>query len=58
MIDIASRAEDGVRIPGRKATRIEIIDTFKRQMAHLKEKLNVCSFNFFSASYANIARTL
>jgi hypothetical protein len=29
MIDIASRATNGVKIPGRKATRAEIMQTFK-----------------------------
>ncbi|KAJ7935040.1 hypothetical protein B0H13DRAFT_1591253, partial [Mycena leptocephala] len=41
MIDIAARAKEGVRIPGRKSTRAEIIDLFKRRMEQLKEKLNV-----------------
>jgi hypothetical protein len=44
MIDIASRAKDGVRIPGRKSTREEIIDLFKRRMEQLKAKLNVRAF--------------
>jgi hypothetical protein len=44
MIDIASRAKDGVRIPGRKSTREEIIDLFKRRMDQLKTKLNVSAF--------------
>ncbi|KAJ7799546.1 hypothetical protein B0H14DRAFT_2297495, partial [Mycena olivaceomarginata] len=41
MIDIASREKDGVRIPGRKSTREEIIDLFKRRIDQLKTKLNV-----------------
>ncbi|KAJ7023587.1 hypothetical protein C8F04DRAFT_956605, partial [Mycena alexandri] len=41
MIEIAARAKDGVRIPGRKATRDEIMDIFKRRMEELKAKLNV-----------------
>ncbi|KAJ6616075.1 hypothetical protein B0H10DRAFT_1800191, partial [Mycena sp. CBHHK59/15] len=41
MIDIASRAKDGVRIPGKKATRDEIKDLFQQRMAALKKKLNV-----------------
>ncbi|KAJ6527510.1 hypothetical protein B0H19DRAFT_1334850 [Mycena capillaripes] len=45
MIDIAARAKDGVRIPGRKATRDEIIDTFKRRMDQLKAKLNVSGYH-------------
>ncbi|KAF8179097.1 hypothetical protein K438DRAFT_1604216, partial [Mycena galopus ATCC 62051] len=44
MIDIASRAKDGVLIPGRKSTREEIIDLFKRRMDQLKTKLNVSAF--------------
>ncbi|KAF7372312.1 putative AC transposase [Mycena venus] len=40
MIDITSRATDGVRIPGKKLTREEIIELFKRRMDQLKAKLN------------------
>jgi hypothetical protein len=42
MIDVASRATNGVNIPNRKATREEILDMFKNQMSRLKERLNVC----------------
>ena len=41
MIDVASRATKGVKIPGRKATRAEIIRTFKDHLTKLKAKLNV-----------------
>jgi hypothetical protein len=41
MIDVASRATKGVKIPGRKATRAEIIHTFKDHLTKLKAKLNV-----------------
>ncbi|KAI0037709.1 hypothetical protein FA95DRAFT_1506641, partial [Auriscalpium vulgare] len=41
MIDIASRATNGVVIPGRKATRAEIINMFKAQMTALRNRLNV-----------------
>ncbi|KAH7924808.1 hypothetical protein BV22DRAFT_1012537, partial [Leucogyrophana mollusca] len=41
MIDIASRATNGVIVPNRNATRREIMDMFKRQMTKLKERLNV-----------------
>jgi hypothetical protein len=41
MIDVASRATKGVKIPGRKATRAEIIRTFKDHLTKLKVKLNV-----------------
>jgi hypothetical protein len=37
MIEISARAKDGVRIPGRKATRAEI----NRRMEQLSAKLNV-----------------
>lgn len=41
MIEISARAKNGVRIPGRKATREEIINTFKRRLRQLKDKFNV-----------------
>ena len=41
MIDVASRATHGVKIPGRKGTRKEIIRTFKNHLTQLKKKLNV-----------------
>ena len=41
MIDIASHATNGVKIPGRKATRAEIIRIFKNHLTRLKKKLNV-----------------
>ena len=41
MIDVASRATKGVKIPGWKATRAEIIHTFKDHLMKLKTKLNV-----------------
>ncbi|KAF7350175.1 putative AC transposase [Mycena venus] len=40
MIDIASRAKNGVRISGQKATRQGIIDMFQKRMDNLKKKLN------------------
>ncbi|PPQ81719.1 hypothetical protein CVT26_007781 [Gymnopilus dilepis] len=40
MIDIASRATRGVKLPSRKQTRKEIICQFKMQMTALKECLN------------------
>jgi hypothetical protein len=42
MIDVASHATSGVSVPNRKATRREIMDSFKKQMSKLKERLNVC----------------
>jgi transposase InsO family protein len=41
MIDIASRATAGVKIPGRKATRVEIKNMFKDHLTRLKARLNV-----------------
>ncbi|KAJ7137075.1 hypothetical protein C8R44DRAFT_607858, partial [Mycena epipterygia] len=41
MIDIASRAKDGVRIPGKKGTRAEIKYFFQQRMDSLKKTLNV-----------------
>lgn len=41
MIDIASRATNGVQIPGRKITRGEIIRLFKDHITKLKTQLNV-----------------
>lgn len=41
MIDIASRATDGIRIPDRKAARTEIMRMFNNQMLLLKERFSV-----------------
>ena len=41
MIDIAARATKGVKIPNRKQTRDEIINTFKRNLSKLRDRLNV-----------------
>lgn len=41
MINIAARATNGVKIPDRRQTRQAIIDTFKRQLAALCDRLNV-----------------
>jgi len=41
MLDIASRAANGVTIPNRKITREEIMNMFKSQLTRLKERLNV-----------------
>ncbi|RPD52271.1 hypothetical protein L226DRAFT_447447, partial [Lentinus tigrinus ALCF2SS1-7] len=41
MIDIAARATDGVKIPGRKTTRDEIIRMFKCNLAKLRDRLKV-----------------
>jgi hypothetical protein len=42
MIDVASRATNGVKIPGRKSTRAEIKRMFKTHLTDLKSRLNVC----------------
>jgi hypothetical protein len=42
MIDVASRARDGVNIPGRKQARSEILSTFKTHLTKLRARLNVC----------------
>ncbi|KAI0246225.1 hypothetical protein BJV78DRAFT_1135724, partial [Lactifluus subvellereus] len=41
VIDIASRAKNGVKIPGRKSTWGEIIRLFKDHITRLKAQLNV-----------------
>ena len=46
MVSIASRATStcGVKIPNRKHTRKEILNSFKHQMKALREQLNVSYF--------------
>ena len=50
MIDVASCTTNGVKIPGQKATRAEIMRMFKNHLTTLKSQLNVrvlllfCSF--------------
>jgi hypothetical protein len=39
---MALRATKGVKIPGRKATRAEIVRMFKDHLTKLKENSNVC----------------
>jgi hypothetical protein len=41
MIDVAAHATNGVKIPGRKATRAEIMQIFKNHLMKLKTTLNV-----------------
>jgi hypothetical protein len=41
MIDVASRATNGVKIPDRKVTRAEVVSMFQKQMKHLHARLNV-----------------
>ncbi|RDB14951.1 putative AC transposase [Hypsizygus marmoreus] len=40
MIDVASRATNGVKIPNRKATRQHIIDLFKKNLTDLQRRLS------------------
>jgi hypothetical protein len=51
MIEVASRATNGVNIPNRKCTREEILDMFKNQMSRLKEQLNVCQVLLLTLSH-------
>jgi hypothetical protein len=44
MIDIAARATNGVKIPGRNSTRDEIIKLFHDQMNKLRIRLHVSLF--------------
>jgi hypothetical protein len=41
MIDIASRATNGVKIRGRKSTRATIIQMFKDHLMQLRAQFNV-----------------
>ncbi|KAG1822934.1 uncharacterized protein BJ212DRAFT_1263646 [Suillus subaureus] len=41
MVDVASRATQGVKIPGHKATHAEIMCMFKSHLTKLRKKLNV-----------------
>lgn len=50
MINVASRAKNGINIPGRKATRGEIKYLFKDHLTRLKAKLDV-SIRFSSHSF-------
>ncbi|KAJ3519324.1 hypothetical protein NMY22_g13261 [Coprinellus aureogranulatus] len=43
MIDVASRATNGVKIPEKRATRASILQRFKKNVAELKEKFNSSS---------------
>ncbi|KAJ7181815.1 hypothetical protein C8R46DRAFT_885243, partial [Mycena filopes] len=56
MINIASRATDGVKIPSRKNTREEIVKLFKKQLDHLRARLNVRVRNSSCCTYLTRAR--
>jgi hypothetical protein len=49
MIDVASRATNGVKIPGRKATRGEIKHMFKDHLTKLKARLNVSTHRYLGS---------
>jgi hypothetical protein len=44
MIDLATRATNSVKIPGQKATQMEIKLMFKEHLTSLKAKLTVRTF--------------
>ena len=46
MIDVAARATWGVEIPSRKATRAYIISLFKKNLANLRDRINVNHLTF------------
>ncbi|KAG2346964.1 hypothetical protein BDR05DRAFT_877854 [Suillus weaverae] len=51
MIDVASRATNGVKIPNRRATRAEIMRIFKNHLTRLRTTLNVsCNLVLCAAS--------
>ena len=41
LIDVASRATNGVKIPGQKATQADIMHMFKDHLTTLKAQLSV-----------------
>ncbi|KAG2348667.1 hypothetical protein BDR05DRAFT_873671, partial [Suillus weaverae] len=42
MVDVASHATQGIKIPDCKATCTEIMHMFKSHLTKLRKKLNVC----------------
>ncbi|KAJ7878313.1 hypothetical protein B0H14DRAFT_2342038, partial [Mycena olivaceomarginata] len=50
MIDIAARATGGVKIPGRKATREEILDLFHQQIEKLRVRTHVSGLYIFCSA--------
>ncbi|KAJ7315398.1 hypothetical protein DFH08DRAFT_715757 [Mycena albidolilacea] len=54
MIDIAARATNGVKIPGRHATREEIIKLFHNQMDKLRIRLHVRQILITSSSITDV----
>ena len=57
MISIAARASKGVTIPNRRATRDEVINMFKTQMTHLKNRFKVRYLCGVHARSPNISHT-
>jgi hypothetical protein len=57
MINIASHAIQGVKIPGQKATHVEIMRMFKNHSTKLKAKVNVCATLYWIVSLPNTHHT-
>ena len=55
LINIASRATNGVKIPGQKITQGEIIQLFKKHITKLKIQLNVGNQKLLERCYFLIA---
>jgi hypothetical protein len=53
MIDVAARATGGVKIPGRKAIREEILNLFHQQMEKLRVRIHVSGLYISSRSGIN-----
>jgi hypothetical protein len=58
MINVASRATHGVKIPGQKATRAEIMRIFRTYLTDLSKMLNVRCSSYFFQSFNIISPTL
>ncbi|KAJ7476658.1 hypothetical protein FB451DRAFT_1033335, partial [Mycena latifolia] len=56
MIDVAARAKDGVKIPGRQASRDEIMALFQRQMDNLRMRIHVSPSVFHFPCIHNVPR--
>ncbi|KAG2029304.1 hypothetical protein BDR03DRAFT_1018576 [Suillus americanus] len=53
MVDVASRATQGIKIPGRKATQAEIMRMFMNHLTQLKKTLNSASVRQSLIEYAS-----
>jgi len=58
MINVASQATEGVKIPRRKATHIEIMRLFKENLVGLHQCLNVNLSLLFDLALTIIHRVL